>query len=606
MESEEREESEEFDFSERIFFSYLSETVGNCIQTPYDLRLNVGDNVIPCHKVLLCQESEFFQLMFNTDMMEKKQDTITLKDVSYKAAKSVINFLYLRSLVVPENEMCEIVKVVDMFQIHILRPVCAEILLNSCSVSNLISIHCLASQYRYHDVADEAFELILQNFSELARTEHDFLEASFELILKIFRAECLCCANENECIRAILSWIQFDVSARHAHLVDLLETIISAEISCWNELEARSYMFANHSDALDFYINWIARGKKQANDIRRSNVRIRGKQLLKVCVAAGGTGVDRSLKHVEVKVPLGADWSQMLPYQHAAAAPAAAMIHTHGWPAYAARNRLLYVLGGEITLDVKSRVVEVFDVMKNAWREMPQLPIGLTCAAATCVDHRLYVSGGYEDFHVVTNKVYYLETDGQGNAVGEWKNGPQMQFRRASHALVNINGVLIAIGGVDSNLMPTNHVEYLLPGKSRWLKMPALIDARSHFACAVFQKKIFVMGGENRPHIPEWQRSRVVSTFGSQPEFIRKHLFTVEMFDTESDVCWEERGNMRRSRTKCAATVLNNRVYLAGGFNETGLMDLATIYNPETDLWHPITSMKFRRANFGLAALNLY
>ncbi|XP_039285763.1 kelch-like protein 28 [Nilaparvata lugens] len=589
--------NEKFDFSGRVYFSYLLDAVVSARQTKYDVILNIDDNKIHCHKSILCHESEFFLLMFTTDMMEKKQETISLKGISYEATKSVIGFLYTCELVVPPNEMCEIVRLVDMFQIHILRPVCAEILLNSCTVSNLISINCLAAQYRYHDVADEAFSLILQDFTELIR-QPEFLEASFELVLSIFTAECLCHSSENECIRAILNWIQYDVNTRHVHLVDLLEHVLPFEISCWNELEARAYMLEAHGDSLDVFNNWIARGRKHSNEFRSEQIRKRGNRLQKVCVAVGGL----EGKHMEVKVPRGADWGPYINYLHTASVPAEVMLHPHKWPAYASRQRLLYVIGGRLYVEGEPYIVEVFDIMKNTWTELPHLPTAVDCAAAVCVDHRIYLTGGYKAHRSdlqVTDKVWFLDTDGQGNVVGnEWKEGPAMSVGRASHALININGILFAIGGVDAATEATNHVECLLPGNNQWMPMPGLLEKRAHFACVAFQKKIYVMGGERK--VPSTDTN-------SSGNIYWEHMHTVEMFDTESSSdSWQYRSRMRPGQTRSAATVIDNRIYVAGGLNDSGRLGLAQMYNPATNNWHAITSMKFNRSHLGLATLNLY
>lgn len=58
------------------------------------MTLEVGGEMINCHKVILASVSPYFFAMFNDDMLERNSDVISLHDIEPASLKQLIDYAY--------------------------------------------------------------------------------------------------------------------------------------------------------------------------------------------------------------------------------------------------------------------------------------------------------------------------------------------------------------------------------------------------------------------------------------------------------------------------------------------------------------------------------
>lgn len=102
------------------------------------------------------------------------------------------------------------------------------------------------------------------------------------------------------------------------------------------------------------------------------------------------------------------------------------------------------------------------------------------------------------------------------------------------------------------------------------------------------RKKIYVIGGSKRELISSWTRSEC--TFES-----------VECFDTYRKE-WQKVCPMEIGRILPGISVLNGRIYVVGGEQESQILANGEVYDPQEDVWTNIASMVIPRCEFGLCA----
>lgn len=102
------------------------------------------------------------------------------------------------------------------------------------------------------------------------------------------------------------------------------------------------------------------------------------------------------------------------------------------------------------------------------------------------------------------------------------------------------------------------------------------------------RKKIYVIGGSKRELISSWTRSEC--TFES-----------VECFDTYRKV-WQRVCPMEIGRILPGIAVLNGRIYVVGGEQESQILANGEVYDPQEDMWTCMASMVIPRCEFGLCA----
>ena len=87
-----------------------------------DVRLKVGEDVFPAHRIVLAANSDYFHAMFTDGMKESKQEVIELKDesISPDILKIVMDSIYTGDLHVNEENVFEVLAAADHLQSRML------------------------------------------------------------------------------------------------------------------------------------------------------------------------------------------------------------------------------------------------------------------------------------------------------------------------------------------------------------------------------------------------------------------------------------------------------------------------------------------------------
>lgn len=105
---------------------------------------------------------------------------------------------------------------------------------------------------------------------------------------------------------------------------------------------------------------------------------------------------------------------------------------------------------------------------------------------------------------------------------------------------------------------------------------------RTALTCAVIEKKIYVIGGNQRP-------------LGGELDYTG--LKVIEMYDTVSDTAWVRLQDMPTGRWGATAIAVDGKIYVIGG--TTGLANPVyssiEVYDPNTDSWSTKASMPTAR-----------
>ena len=166
-----------------------------------------------------------------------------------------------------------------------------------------------------------------------------------------------------------------------------------------------------------------------------------------------------------------------------------------------------------------------------------------------------------------------------------WASRAPMHVARSSLGVAAVNGKIYAIGGTtlsgmwpseSGGIVDTN--EEYDPVKDSWASKTAMPTPRYDFAIAVYQSKIYCIGG-----------STGISSNGQ--------VFTEanEVYDPATNT-WETRAPMPTPRSYLTANVVNDKIYLIGGYvgnvsSGYSYLNLNSVCDPATDSWATKTPM---------------
>uniref|UniRef100_A0A3Q3J3I6 BTB domain-containing protein n=1 Tax=Monopterus albus TaxID=43700 RepID=A0A3Q3J3I6_MONAL len=257
----------------------------------------------------------------------------------------------------------------------------------------------------------------------------------------------------------------------------------------------------------------------------------------------------------------------------------------------------MYIIGGYYWHPLSE--VHIWDPISNTWVQGKDMPDHeRESYSVSLLGANIYVTGGYR-----TNTVEALDTVSIYNCdYDKWTEGCPMITARYYHCSVALHGCIYAIGGYRGGA-PERETEFYDPLKKKWFPVAKMI--RGNATACVMGDKIYVTGGHYgyrgsctyekiqvyRPDANEW--SILTIKYGLCSVSLNNKLYLVggqttitDCYDTERDE-WRPISVMRERRMECGAVVINNCVYVTGGYSYSKGTYLQSIekYDPKLDSW---------------------
>ncbi|XP_072018923.1 kelch-like protein 20 [Amphiura filiformis] len=189
-----------------------------------DVTLQVRDEIIKAHRVVLAASSVYFKAMFGGNLSEKSQEVIAIHDVDPAALKAIIKYAYTSEIQVTESNVQSIMSCASMLQMTSIINACAEFLSSRLHPTNCIGIQQFAALYSCHDLETKATLYTQEHFKEVA-TLDEFLLLPQNVLVQLISADHLDVESEECVFAAIMRWVKFDKKNRFVFLVELLQHV---------------------------------------------------------------------------------------------------------------------------------------------------------------------------------------------------------------------------------------------------------------------------------------------------------------------------------------------------------------------------------------------
>jgi prepilin-type processing-associated H-X9-DG protein len=164
-----------------------------------------------------------------------------------------------------------------------------------------------------------------------------------------------------------------------------------------------------------------------------------------------------------------------------------------------------------------------------------------------------------------------------------WSLKASMQQARAHMGVAVVNGKIYAIGGDEGTIWGnaitewghTSHVvnttqEYD-PATDAWVRRASMPTARANFGIAVYENKIYCIGG---------YAANVTYVDGHVDRTVYFDLGVNEVYDPATDT-WATKAAMPTRRSPVTASVVDGKIYVLSLFADS----INVVYDPSTDSW---------------------
>ena len=136
-----------------------------------DVILRVGELEIYAHKVVLASFSPYFYAMFTNDVVESRQNVVTLKSMDPKSVELLVEFAYTAKIKITEGNVQFLLPVACILQIGAVKDACCEFLESQMDPTNCLGIRDYAEIYGCDHLSAAAQKFCYRHFLEVSENE---------------------------------------------------------------------------------------------------------------------------------------------------------------------------------------------------------------------------------------------------------------------------------------------------------------------------------------------------------------------------------------------------------------------------------------------------
>lgn len=162
-----------------------------------DVTLYVGTKEIKAHKLLLASSIPYFYSMFTHDLIESKQEKITLKDMDPESVESIIGFVYTSRILINQTNVQTLLHVATILQVSLVQEKCCEFLEKQLDVTNCLGIFAYAEMHGCINLKFKAKNFCDRNFNKVIK-EDEYLSLPYERVKWFIDQDELCVRTEAE------------------------------------------------------------------------------------------------------------------------------------------------------------------------------------------------------------------------------------------------------------------------------------------------------------------------------------------------------------------------------------------------------------------------
>ena len=188
-----------------------------------DVRLKVGEDIFPAHRIVLAANSDYFYAMFTDGMKESNQEVIELKDesISPDALKVIMDSIYTGDVHVTEENVSEVLAAADHLQVASVVHMCCNFLLTEFvklrfDFETYCRIWELAFSYGLKDLQDAAECNVAKMYKDVCESKEFLTHIGGHQLVSLLSRDDLSAPSETFVFKSVMQWIKHKKEERMA------------------------------------------------------------------------------------------------------------------------------------------------------------------------------------------------------------------------------------------------------------------------------------------------------------------------------------------------------------------------------------------------------
>ena len=197
-----------------------------------DVRLKVGEDVFPAHRIVLAANSDYFHAMFTDGMKESNQEVVELKDesISPDALKIVMDSIYTGDLHVNEENVFEVLAAADHLQVISVVEQCCDFLKREfvqlrLDLPNYCLLCTIADRHELKDLKEAVEHRMASMYKDICESKEFLTHISADQLLSLLCRDDLSAPSETFVFKSVMQWIKHKKEERMTVAAKVIGTV---------------------------------------------------------------------------------------------------------------------------------------------------------------------------------------------------------------------------------------------------------------------------------------------------------------------------------------------------------------------------------------------
>ena len=478
-----------------------------------DVTINVKQQTIPANKIILAYFSKYFESMFTTEMSEKYQNEVEIKNQDPMAVKLIIDYFYSGIIVINGDNALNVLAAADYMQAQDVKGFCFQYLESGLTIGNCLDTISAYNLFKPEASLGQAYQFLSEHVSEISLLEN-FRGLSKNDLTSILGKLDQNVVAESSIYAAIVNWAKHDVETRKTNFTELFQLIDLSriEIEFLEDVIATDALVKENNIVVNAVLEChISHYKKKRTTPKGSKILCLHKNTLseiehqptfsdaetsypklpvgenantKLMFANGSLfsiGSEKKMLRVfQMKLAeTEMNWKEVASLVDSRLSFSAAVFHSD-----------CFIIAGGFGNNARTNSVVLYDMHIDEWKSISCLNHSRSSHSLVSCHKTVYALGGYDDAKYLSSVERLSQED------EKWELVSPMQTPRFGFEAVSCGDFIYAIGGYFQN-KPLNDVEKYNPNQNKWSPVASMIFKRYWHSACVWQGKIIVVGGLN-------------------------------------------------------------------------------------------------------------
>jgi kelch-like protein 18 len=171
-----------------------------------DITLMANEQKFTAHRIVLAASIPYFHAMFLNEMIESRQEVITINTVDANALEQFINYSYNGMITITNDNVQSLFIGANFFHMKNIKSACCEFMRKRLCVKNALCLKSFAEQLMCNELLAAANRFINKHFIRIAST-NEFLAMTAPELEELLERDDLNVDSEEQVISFIFDWL---------------------------------------------------------------------------------------------------------------------------------------------------------------------------------------------------------------------------------------------------------------------------------------------------------------------------------------------------------------------------------------------------------------